>query len=337
MAVKIGIISDTHGLLRQEVVENLKDCRYILHAGDVTDPGILDQLRVMGELYAVQGNNDRSWQRPLAQSLWFEIEGVRFFMVHNKKDVAWDLKDRQVVIFGHSHKYFQEIIDGRLWLNPKVRQFPFWRRCDHGCNDCRKWKLSGGKNRDSHSCNLKGTEYNKKTQKVVADIRRVDVDKKESNVDKKKSDVNKKKADVKFIVGMVILVAVMAVMCGSFWKVVSMQAAKDKEDEARQEQEAIRAICVEAGDGLKEQVFVDMTTKTVFKADIPSEGIYNRNGKLVQGDVLENGDMVKIYGDSVMTRSIPAQYPGVTKMQRMGRATLEEAQPYQQIVDDLMA
>ena len=82
---------------------------------------------------------------------------------------------------------------------------------------------------------------------------------------------------------------------------------------------------------------MDMTTKTVFKADIPSEGIYNRNGKLVQGDVLENGDMVKIYGDSVMTRSIPAQYPGVTKMQRMGRATLEEAQPYQQIVDDLMA
>ena len=53
------------------------------------------------------------------------------------------------------------------------------------------------------------------------------MDKKEANVDKKKSDVNKKKADVKFIVGMVILVAVMAVMCGSFWKVVSMQAAKD--------------------------------------------------------------------------------------------------------------
>ena len=99
----------------------------------------------------------------------------------------------------------------------------------------------------------------------------------------------------------------------------------------------LHLVKTEAGDGLKEQVFVDMTTKTVFKADIPSEGIYNRNGKLVQGDVLENGDMVKIYGDSVMTRSIPAQYPGVTKMQRMGRATLEEAQPYQQIVDDLMA
>lgn len=174
-------------------------------------------------------------------------------------------------------------------------------------------------------------------KKTNMDKKNTDVDKKNTDVDKKITDVDKKKTDVKFIVGMVILVAVMAVMCGSFWKVVSMQAAKDKEDEARQEQEAIRAICIEAGDGLKEQVFVDMTTKTVFKADIPSEGIYNRNGKLIQGDVLENGDMVKIYGDSVMTRSIPAQYPGVTKMQRMGRATLEEAQPYQQIVDDLMA
>lgn len=148
--------------------------------------------------------------------------------------------------------------------------------------------------------------------------------------------MKKKKTDMKFVVGMVILVAVMALMCGSFWKVVSMQAAKDKEEEARQEQDAIRAICIEAGDTLKEQVFVDMDTKTVFKAEIPSEGIYNRNGKLIQGDVLENGDMVRIYGDAVMTRSIPAQYPGVTKMQRMGRATLEEAQPYQQIVNDLM-
>ena len=174
-------------------------------------------------------------------------------------------------------------------------------------------------------------------KKADVDKKKADMDKKKADVDKKKADMDKKQTDVKFIVGMVILVAVMAVMCGSFWKVVSMQAAKDKEDEARQEQEAIRAICIEAGDGLKEQVFVDMTTKTVFKADIPSEGIYNRNGKLIQGDVLENGDMVKIYGDSVMTRSIPAQYPGVTKMQRMGRATLEEAQPYQQIVDDLMA
>ena len=145
-----------------------------------------------------------------------------------------------------------------------------------------------------------------------------------------------KKTDVKFVVGMVILVAVLVAICGSFWKVVGIQAEKDKEEEKRQESEAIRAICIEAGDLLKEQVFVDMDTKTIFKADIPDEGIYNRNGKLISGDVLENGDMVKIYGDNVMTDSTPAEYPGVTKMQRIGRATLEEAQPYQELVQETL-
>ena len=79
--------------------------------------------------------------------------------------------------------------------------------------------------------------------KKEADVekKKTDVNKK-ADMDKKQTDADKKKTDVKFIVGMVILVAVMAVMCGSFWKVVSMQAAKDKEDEARQEQEAIRDL-----------------------------------------------------------------------------------------------
>lgn len=134
---------------------------------------------------------------------------------------------------------------------------------------------------------------------------------------------------------MIILIAVFAVIGSSFWKVVAKQAEKDRAEEARQEEEALHAICVEAGDILKEQVFVDMDTKTVFKADIPKEGIYNRNDKLISGDVLENGDMVKIYGDNRMTRSIPAQYPGVSKMKRMGRATLEELEPYLEIVKEI--
>ena len=148
--------------------------------------------------------------------------------------------------------------------------------------------------------------------------------------------MEKKKTDVKFIAGMTVLVIVMVAMGASFWKVVAIQAEKDLAEEQRQEEEAIRAICVEAGDVLKELVFVDMDTKTVFKAEIPSEGIYNRNGKLIEGDVLENGVMVKIYGDNVMTRSIPAQYPGVTKMKRMGRATLEDLEPYLEIVKEIM-
>ena len=66
----------------------------------------------------VRGNNDKDWAEGLAKTLTFSIEGVKFFMVHNKRDVAWDLKDAQVVVFGHSHKYFEREIDGRLWLNP---------------------------------------------------------------------------------------------------------------------------------------------------------------------------------------------------------------------------
>ena len=117
-AQRIGIISDTHGLLRPEVIDILKTCKYIFHAGDVDRPELLDQLRMLGSLYVVRGNNDGYWAGNLRKSLNFTVENVNFFMVHDKKDVAWDLKDTQVVIYGHSHKYACQEIDGRLWLNP---------------------------------------------------------------------------------------------------------------------------------------------------------------------------------------------------------------------------
>lgn len=116
--IKMGIISDTHGLLREEVKERLKDCTYIFHAGDVDRPEILDELRTMGLLYVVRGNNDGYWAQNLRRSLNFSVGNVKFFMVHDRKDAAWELGDTQVVIFGHSHKYFCQEIDGRLWLNP---------------------------------------------------------------------------------------------------------------------------------------------------------------------------------------------------------------------------
>lgn len=118
MSKKIGIISDTHGLLRSEVLEILKGCDCIIHAGDIGKEEVLDAIRPLASIYAVQGNNDTCWAKGLAKSLRFTIEGVEFFMVHNKKDAAWDLGSAQVVIFGHSHKYFEKIVDGRLWLNP---------------------------------------------------------------------------------------------------------------------------------------------------------------------------------------------------------------------------
>ncbi len=116
--IKIGIISDTHGLLKPEVAKLLKDCNYIFHAGDVDKPEILDALRPLGALYVVRGNNDGYWAQNLQKSLNFTVGNVRFFMTHDRKDVAWELGDTQVVIFGHSHQYFCKEIDGRLWLNP---------------------------------------------------------------------------------------------------------------------------------------------------------------------------------------------------------------------------
>lgn len=118
MTAKIGILSDTHGLLRPEVLEILETCDYIFHAGDVDKPELLDKLRPLGNIYVVRGNNDRDWAAGLSRSLHFTVEGVEFFMTHDQRDVAWNLGNVQVVIYGHSHKYAERTVDGRLWLNP---------------------------------------------------------------------------------------------------------------------------------------------------------------------------------------------------------------------------
>ena len=118
MAKKIGIISDTHGLLRPEVLEILRTCDCILHGGDINKPEILDQIRPLASVYVVRGNNDKDWAEGMSRTLRFTIAGVEFFMTHNKKDVAWELGSAQVFVFGHTHKYFEKIIDDRLWINP---------------------------------------------------------------------------------------------------------------------------------------------------------------------------------------------------------------------------
>ena len=146
--IKIGIISDTHGLLRTEVLDILQSCDCIFHAGDVDRPELLDTIRSLGALYVVRGNNDGYWAQNLRRSLNFTVGNVKFFMVHDRKDVAWELGDTQVVIFGHSHQYFAKEIDGRLW------QKPLWWRRDHGSYDRGKRQLAGGKNRALNSRNV---------------------------------------------------------------------------------------------------------------------------------------------------------------------------------------
>ena len=116
--MKVGVIADTHGLLRPEVVERLRGCDAILHAGDVNRPELLDALRAIAPLHVVRGNNDKEWAEGLPRSLTVELDGVRILMIHNKRELPRELGDAQVIVFGHSQKYFEQTIDGRLWLNP---------------------------------------------------------------------------------------------------------------------------------------------------------------------------------------------------------------------------
>ena len=116
--MKIAILSDTHGLLRPEVVEQLKNADAILHGGDINKQSIMDELRQYAPLYVVRGNNDKEWAEEIPHDLTVTLEGVTFYMVHNKKEVPADLSGVDVVVFGHSHKYVEEEKDGVWWLNP---------------------------------------------------------------------------------------------------------------------------------------------------------------------------------------------------------------------------
>lgn len=116
--MKIAILSDTHGLLRPEVIERLKTVDVILHGGDINKQSIVDELRQYALLYVVRGNNDKDWAESIPHDLTVTLDGVTFFMVHNKKEVLKDLSGVDVVVFGHSHKYMQQEQDGVLWLNP---------------------------------------------------------------------------------------------------------------------------------------------------------------------------------------------------------------------------
>ena len=115
---RIVILSDTHGLLRPEVLDHLDSADAIIHGGDINTQAIVETLRGFAPLYIVRGNNDKEWAEDLPHSITFTIEGVRFFVVHNKRHIPADLFGVDVVVYGHSHKYACEKRDGALWLNP---------------------------------------------------------------------------------------------------------------------------------------------------------------------------------------------------------------------------
>ena len=119
--LKIGLISDTHGLLRPEALRVLRGSRHIIHAGDIGDPAILETLRGIAPLTAVRGNNDRErWARTIAETAQLDLEGARIYVVHNISELAIDpvAAGVQAIVSGHSHRPHIERKNGVLYVNP---------------------------------------------------------------------------------------------------------------------------------------------------------------------------------------------------------------------------
>ncbi|HEY1228380.1 MAG TPA: metallophosphoesterase family protein [Ramlibacter sp.] len=119
--MRIGLVSDTHGLLRPAVLEFLRGSDRIVHAGDICDPTVLETLAAIAPLTAVRGNNDVGpWARQLRDTELLEIEGVRLLVIHDLAQLGSAARDAQahVVVSGHSHKPLVRRDGEVLFVNP---------------------------------------------------------------------------------------------------------------------------------------------------------------------------------------------------------------------------
>ena len=117
----IGVISDTHGLLRWEAEAELASVDHIIHAGDVGSPEILERLKRIAPVTAVRGNNDKGdWADPLPASAIVDIGGHRLYVLHDIAKLDIDPVESRIaaIIAGHSHKPAVTEKDGVLFLNP---------------------------------------------------------------------------------------------------------------------------------------------------------------------------------------------------------------------------
>ncbi|EYD74897.1 phosphoesterase, putative [Rubellimicrobium mesophilum DSM 19309] len=116
--LRIGVISDTHGLLRPEAVERLRGSDRILHAGDIGAPGIVEALAALAPVTAIRGNVDRGeWAEGFPEIATVQLGGLSVHLVHALRDLAPEVR-ADVVISGHSHRAGVERRDGTLFLNP---------------------------------------------------------------------------------------------------------------------------------------------------------------------------------------------------------------------------
>ena len=114
----LGLISDTHNLLRPETLAALEGADAILHAGDINSQQIIDQLQTIAPVYSVRGNADKEWAEHLPPFLDFELGRLRIYMTHKKKDLPSDLSLYDLVLIGHSHQYSEAWQGSTLIMNP---------------------------------------------------------------------------------------------------------------------------------------------------------------------------------------------------------------------------
>ena len=121
MTIRIGLISDTHGLLRPEACDFLQGSHHIIHAGDIGSPAVLQELAAIAQVTAVRGNNDmEEWAETLPETEWLQFGEVNIYVLHDLSELSIEPKTAgiSVVISGHSHKPSIEEREGVLYVNP---------------------------------------------------------------------------------------------------------------------------------------------------------------------------------------------------------------------------
>lgn len=121
MIKMLGVVSDTHGLLRPEIRERLRVCDHIIHAGDIGSMAVLNGLRMLAPVTAVRGNVDRdAWAAALPKTECLEYDGKKIYVLHDfgEFDLEPEAAGIDIVIFGHSHQSVMRQAGRVLYLNP---------------------------------------------------------------------------------------------------------------------------------------------------------------------------------------------------------------------------
>ncbi len=118
--MKITVISDTHGILKENLKELLAQSSHVIHAGDIGSLGIYRELKSLNpNTYFVKGNCDRSaWAASLPETLLFHLDGILFYVIHNRSSISFRPEQADIIISGHTHCYLLNRQKDKIYLNP---------------------------------------------------------------------------------------------------------------------------------------------------------------------------------------------------------------------------